>query len=157
MLWNSISICIGIHAIVDRLDQQSQRTIFECSRDAAATSESTNGKKRAVIFEAMTLIVQMIQSVTSIFQLLAALLIFIYEGRASSSANLIDTELKYKSCASVFQLKLKNKLLSIAKPEFNRILSITFREKNSTSSRLQNKLSSQFRGIWQKYSNTNRI
>lgn len=40
----------------------------------------------------------MIQSVTSIFQLLVASLIFIYEDRASPSANLIDTELKYKSC-----------------------------------------------------------
>jgi len=63
----------------------------------------------------MTLIVQMIQSVTSIFQLLAAPLIFIYEDRASPSANLIDTELKYKSRVPVFfLLKLKNRLLFIA-------------------------------------------
>lgn len=89
-----ISICIGMWNSWPIRDQQRQRTIFEYSRDASTTSESTNGKKRAVIFEAMTLIVQMIQSVTSIFQLLAAPLIFIYEDRASPSANLIDTELK---------------------------------------------------------------
>jgi len=60
------------------------------------TSESTNGKKRAVIFEAMTLIAQMIQSVTSIFQLLTASLIFIYEdGEAFLfRINLIDTKLR---------------------------------------------------------------
>jgi len=75
-----------VSEIPDRLDQRSQRTTFERIRDAATITESTNGKKRAAIFEAMTLIAQMIQSVTSIFQLLAAPLIFIYEDRASSSA-----------------------------------------------------------------------
>lgn len=72
--------------LIDRLDRQSQCTTFERGRDATITSKSTNGKKRAVIFEAMTLTAQMIQSVTSIFQLLAAPLIFIYEDRENSSS-----------------------------------------------------------------------
>lgn len=54
----------------------------------------------------------MIQSVTSIFQLLAAPLIFIYEDRASPSANLIDTELKYKSRVPVFFFaKIKKQII----------------------------------------------
>jgi len=96
VLLSQRSRLVRVFEIIDRLDRQSQCTTFESSRDAVTTSESTNGKKRAVIFEAMTLIAQMIQSVTSIFQLLAASLMFIYEdGEAFFfRVNLIDTKLR---------------------------------------------------------------